>query len=61
MEIIEAYATKNRCYQMAAPLTPRGWHCGGSANNTHDDLSGVSMPMRSMSRAQHLKTMGTNA
>ena len=24
MEIIEAYATKNRCYQMAAPLTPRG-------------------------------------
>ena len=24
MEIVQAYATKNRCYQMAAPLTPRG-------------------------------------
>lgn len=24
MEIIEAYATKNRCYQVAAPLTPQG-------------------------------------
>lgn len=24
MEIIKAYATQNRCYQMAAPLTPRG-------------------------------------
>lgn len=87
MEIVQAYATKNRCYQVATPLTPqgimlhsvgcaqpsaavfarsfnqyqpggasvcvhavaqadgtvyqtlpwemRGWHCGGSANNTH--------------------------
>lgn len=24
MKIIEAYATKNRCYQMAAPLKPSG-------------------------------------
>lgn len=24
MEIVQAYATKNRCYQVAAPLTPRG-------------------------------------
>lgn len=24
MEIVQAYAAKNRCYQMAAPLTPRG-------------------------------------
>lgn len=24
MEIVQAYATKNRCYQMATPLTPRG-------------------------------------
>lgn len=24
MEIIQAYATKNKCYQVAAPLTPRG-------------------------------------
>lgn len=24
MDIIEAFATKNRCYQVAAPLTPRG-------------------------------------
>lgn len=24
MEIIEAYATKNRCYQIGSPLTPRG-------------------------------------
>lgn len=24
MEIVQAYATKNRCYQAAAPLTPRG-------------------------------------
>ena len=24
MEIVQAYATKNRCYQIGAPLTPRG-------------------------------------
>lgn len=24
MDIVEAFATKNKCYQMAAPLTPRG-------------------------------------
>ena len=24
MEIVQAYATKNRCYQVATPLTPRG-------------------------------------
>lgn len=24
MEILQAYATKNRCYQVAAPLTPQG-------------------------------------
>lgn len=24
MKIVQAYATKNRCYQMATPLTPRG-------------------------------------
>lgn len=24
MGIVQAYATKNRCYQMSAPLTPRG-------------------------------------
>ena len=87
MDIVEAFATKNRCYQVGAPLRPqglmlhsigtpqpsaavlaryfdqyqpggqsvcvhafvqadgtvyqtlpwemRGWHCGGSANNTH--------------------------
>lgn len=23
MKIVQAYATKNRCYQVAAPLTPR--------------------------------------
>ena len=31
MEIIEAFATANKCYQGAAPLTPRGimWHSIG--------------------------------
>lgn len=24
MDIIEAFATKNKCYQAATPLTPRG-------------------------------------
>lgn len=24
MKIVQAYATKNRCYQVATPLTPRG-------------------------------------
>ena len=24
MDIIEAFATKNKCYQVGAPLTPRG-------------------------------------
>lgn len=24
MEIIEAYATQNKCYQIGAPLKPRG-------------------------------------
>lgn len=24
MKIVQAYATKNRCYQMATPLTPQG-------------------------------------
>lgn len=24
MEIVQAYATKNRCYQIGTPLTPRG-------------------------------------
>lgn len=25
MGIIEAFATKNKCYQVAAPLTPQGF------------------------------------
>lgn len=24
MDIVEAFATKNRCYQVATPLKPRG-------------------------------------
>lgn len=27
------------------PWEMRGWHCGGSANNTHNDFSGVSISM----------------
>ena len=103
MNIIEAYATQNKCYQIGAPLTPRGimlhsigtpqpsasvlvryfnqyqpggqsvcvhafvqadgtvyqtlpwemrgWHCGGSANNTHIGVE-MTEPSARMSYAE---------
>ena len=28
INIVEAFATKNKCYQVGAPLTPRGQELG---------------------------------